>query len=224
MSTRIAIIVAGTNEPSNSNVLADTMAHAMRARGAEIEKVRLKDLRIEHFGIECYGPNCPIDDFQIVKKMVQEADGIVFASPIWNFSVPAHLINLIDRMGAFALDPSRSVGVLKGKPFFFIYTAGMPTSAWPLMRRALGHLTLALRYFGGAVLGTYFEGRCTLGRGLFGLVVDKRPESLKAIEEKGIKFLAEVSAYKRTGKLPLKHRLWLKFWQMAQAVKKKLGL
>jgi multimeric flavodoxin WrbA len=224
MSVRITIIVAGTNEPSNSNMLADTMAHAMRARGAEITKIRLKDLRIEHFGIECYGPNCPVDDFAKVEEAVKEADGIVIASPIWNFSVPAHLVNMIDRMGAFALDPSHSIGVLKGKPFFYIYTAGMPKSAWPLMKRMLRHMTIALHYFGGAVLGTHFEGGCTLGRGIFGLVVDKRPESLKKMDQEGVRFLAQVSSYKRTGMLPLKHRWSQWFWKVAQKIKKKLGL
>lgn len=205
-------------------MLADTAAAAMRARGAEISKVRLKDLRIEHFGIECYGPNCPIDDFEKVEEMVKEADAIMIASPVWNFSVPAHLINLIDRMGAFALDPSRSVGVLKGKPFYFIYTGGIPNSGWGFMKRLLRHMTTALHYFGGAVLGTHYEGRCTVGRGVFGLVVDKRPESLKKMEQEAVKFLEQVSAYKRTGKLPLKHRMNQMFWKNAQAIKKKLGL
>jgi len=205
-------------------MLADTAAAAMRARGAEIAKVRLKDLRIEHFGIECYGPNCPVDDFPKVEEMVKEADGIVIASPVWNFSVPAHLINLIDRMGAFALDPSRSIGVLKGKPFFFIYTGGIPSSGWSFMKRLLRHMTTALHYFGGAVLGTHYEGRCTVGKGVFGLVVDKRPESLKKMEQEAVTFLEQVSAYKRTGKLPLKHRLTQTFWRNAQKMKKMLGL
>lgn len=165
-----------------------------------------------------------MDDFVKVEDIVREADGIVIASPIWNFSVPAHLVNLIDRMGAFALDPSRSIGILKGKPFFFIYTGGIPKSGWPFMKRLLRHMTIALQYFGGAVLGMHYEGRCTLGRGIFGLVVDKRPESLKAIEEKGIRFLAQVSAYKRSGKLPLRHRFWLKFWSTTQNIKKRVGL
>ncbi len=225
MTIKILIIVAGTNEPSNSNVLADAMAEGIQSLGAEITKIRLKDLRLAHFGLECYGDKCPHDDLQRIQKLIEESHGVVIASPIWNFSVPAHLKNLIDRMGAFSLDEqSHSLGMLHGKPFFLLYTGGTPKSAWPLMKRTTSHMPVSIQYFGGSILGKHFEPRCTLGRGVFGLVVDKRPESLRRIGEKGERFAKIVKRYAETGKLPLKYVLMRKFVRFGQMVKKKLGL
>ncbi len=224
--THILILVAGTNEPSNSNVLADSMAEGIRSvSGVSTKKMRLKDVQISHFGLECYGSDCPVDDMEIIRMEMSKAHGVVIATPIWNFSVPAHLKNVIDRMGAFSLDEeSHSLGMLKGKPFYLLYTGGTPAAAWPLMKRTTSHLPVSLQYFGGSILGTHYEPRCTLGRGVFGLVVDKRPESLESVRIKGIAFAKALQDFQRTGLLPLKYRLIQKFVRLAQKVKKKLGL
>lgn len=226
MSAHILVLVAGTNEPSNSNVLADNMIGALRTLSdVTFTKIRLKDLQIAHFGLECYGENCPIDDLEKVKQEMMRADGVVIASPIWNFSVPAHLKNLIDRMGAFSLDErTHSLGMLQGKPFFLLYTGGTPMTAWPLMKRTTSHVPVSLQYFGASILGTHFEPRTTLGRGVFGLVVDKRPESLEAVKRKAIAFTKTVQEFQETGRLPLKYRIIQKFVRMAQKAKKWLGI
>ncbi len=226
LMSRILLLVAGTNEPSNSNVLADSLASGMRTvLGVSLAKIRLKDLQMAHFGLECYGPHCPVDDLERIKREMMQADGVVIASPIWNFSVPAHLKNLIDRMGAFGLDSdSHSLGTFQGKPFFLLFTGGTPSAAWPLMKRTTSHIPVSLQYFGASILGVHFEPRCTLGRGVFGLVVDKRPESLEAVRLKGVKFAKVVQEFQQTGKLPLKHRLIRKFVSIAQRVKKGTGI
>lgn len=226
MSTRILVLVAGTNEPSNSNVLADAMIVAMRSQpDVSVTKFRLKDLQMAHFGLECYGESCPIDDLDKVKAAMIAAHGMIIATPIWNFSVPAHLKNLIDRMGAFSLDEeSHSLGMLRGKPFYLVYTGGTPMTAWPLMRRTTSHIPVSLQYFGASILGTHFEPRATLGRGVFGLVVDKRSESLEAVKRKAIAFTKTVQEFQKTGRLPFKYRLMQNFVQMAQKVKKGMGL
>lgn len=223
---RILLVIAGTNDPSNSALLASTMCEGIRDAYPDtvLETVRLKDVDIGHFNLSCYGPSCPADGMTKVEEMMQNADGVIIASPVWNFGVPAHLKNFIDRMGSFALDTSHSIGTLHGKPFFLIYTAGAPRTAWPLFRRTLCGISTAIQYFGGSVLGTFFEGSCTLGRGVFGLVVDKRPERLQAMKEKGVEFAKHVSVFKETGILPLKYRLIKKFVRFLQLVKRKLGL
>ncbi len=225
-TTKILILVAGTNEPSNAHVLAESMAEGLcESQQVTVKLVRLRDLKMAHFGLECYGPDCPIDDLEKVRSELLSADGVVIATPIWNFSVPAHLKNLIDRMGAFSLDPdSHSLGLLQGKPFYLIYTGGTPFTAWPLMKRTTSHVSVSLQYFGASILGMHFEPRCTLGSGTFGLVVDKRPRSLAAVRRKGLAFLRSVQEFQRTGKLPLKYRLIRTFVRFAQVIKKKLGL
>ncbi len=222
----IAVIVAGTNEPSNSNTLADAMIEGMKKDhpGMIVNKVRLKDMHIDHFEIGLYSHDHPSDHMKMIKPLILEADGVVIATPMWNFSIPAHLKNLIDRMGAFALDETHTIGTLKGKPFFFIVTAGMPSVAWKFLKHAMSHVPISIQYFGGSVLGTHFEGSCTLGKGMFGLVVDTRPKSLEAVRYKGAKFAAKVERFRLTGHLPWKYILIKKFVRLSQQIKKKLGL
>ena len=230
---RILVLVAGTNDPSNSDALADAFIEGMRTQGnTEIEKIRLKDLEIAHFTLKHYDSDYPQEEvFRSLQRKIEEASGIVIATPIWNFGVPGHLKNLIDRMGAFGLDSAtRSRGMLQGKPFFLIFTGGSPKAAWTgLQRRTTSFLPTSLKYFGGSIAGTYYEPRCLprrqagmQGSGIFGLVVDKRLESLACVREEGCKFVQLVKKFKETGKLPMKQALLLRVYRLGQAIVKKL--
>lgn len=205
----ILVLVAGTNETSNSNMLADTFVEGMQQHATvTVHKRKLKDLSIDHFTVDDYDPHCnQEEDFCEIQHLMQQSSGVVIASPIWNFSVPAHLKNLIDRMGSFALDASRSKGTLKGLPFFCIFTGGAPLPAWKgMMQLTSSHIPEALKYFGASYIGHHFEGKCTQGVGTFGLVVDQRPKSLERVREKGHAFASVVEIYAKTGKAPLKNR------------------
>ncbi len=206
-SHTILVLVAGTNTPSNSDALADACIQGIhQEEGFHVEKIRLKTLQIEHFTIDVYDKSCSAqeEDFCKVQKLVEEAAGVVIATPIWNFSVPAHLKNLIDRMGSFALDETRSRGTLKGKPFSFIFTGGAPWAAWRgLMSMTTKHLPESIRYFGGTPIFTHFEPKCMKGRGTFGLVVDERPESLQAVRSLGQRFARIAKKHAETGELPM---------------------
>lgn len=160
--------------------------------------------------MERYTKSCqPNDDFCTLQEKIEQANGIVIATPIWNFSVPAHLKNVIDRIGAFALDEeTRSKGQFKGKPFFFIFTGGAPLIAWKaLMYLTTMHLSEAMKYYDGTVIGRHFEPKCMVRRGQFGLVVDRRPESLAKMRREGSRFAKIVQTYAKTGKLPLWNQL-----------------
>lgn len=222
---RILVLVAGTNEPSNSNMLSDVFIQGMQqVPGTDIDKLRLRDLTIEHFTLDFYAPQCnQEEDFCRVQKLMEQCSGFVIASPIWNFSVPAHLKNLIDRMGSFALDETRSKGTLGGKPFYIIFTGGAPMPAWAgLMQMTTSHVREAFRYFGATPVETYFEPKCTKGRGQFGLVVDERPETLSAIREKGKAFAETVKIFAETGKLPVEKKGFSLVYKLGNAVLKRL--
>lgn len=221
----IVVLVGGTNDPSNSNALADAFIQGMEQNtNAHIDKVRLKDVHIEHFTVDFYDPQChQEEDFCQLQNLIENAHGLVIATPIWNFGVPAHLKNFIDRMGSFALDASRSKGTLNGLPFYCIFTGGAPKPAWEgLMKKTTSHIAEGLKYFGGSHIGTYFEGKCTVGRGQFGLVVDERPESLAAVREKGHAFASIVQKYEQTGKPPLQNRASGAFMKWGESVLKKV--
>lgn len=218
----ITVIVAGTNEPSNADFLAERFMEGMRETGAVVSKLRLNDLHIKHFTLDRYAAHCSDkdDDFCRVEPLVSEADGVVIATPVWNFSVPAHLKNLIDRIGAFALDAEgHSRGQLKAKPFFIIYTGGAPMIAWKaLLYITTLHVTEAIKYYGGTVIGRHFEPKSVLGRGKFGLVVDKRPATIEAMKWKGKKFAEVAAHYAENGSLPLRVRLAYQFFSFLYRV------
>lgn len=218
---RILCLVAGTNDPSNSATLAAAFADGARDAGVAIETVFLRDLHIEHFTMERYHASCqPNDDFCALQEKIEQAHGIVIATPIWNFSVPAHLKNVIDRIGAFALDEeTHSKGQLKGKPFFFLFTGGAPLIAWKaLMYITTMHLSEAMKYYDGTVVGRHFEPKCMVGRGQFGLVVDRRPQSLAKMRRDGLRFAQIVKTYALTGTLPLRIQLRHRFFTWAYRI------
>lgn len=220
---KILVLVAGTNEPSNSNVLADAFIGGMKEACPEIEivKYRLKDLTIKHFTLERYVAACEQDDdFCKVQDALLESKGVVIASPIWNFSVPAHLKNVIDRIGAVALDEeTHSKGQLKAKPFYLIFTGGAPKIAWKaLLYLTTMHVSEAIKYYGGVVVGKHFEPKCMRGRGTFGVVVDQRPMTMGNARRQGERFARIAKTYAETGNLPLRIRLSYKFFSFVYRV------
>jgi multimeric flavodoxin WrbA len=221
--TNIAVIVAGTNEPSNSNLLADSFIEGIKqTANVEVKKFRLKDMHIEHFTLDRYQPHRhdPGDDFCDIEEAITEAHAVVIATPVWNFSVPAHLKNLIDRVGAFALDEAtHSKGQLKAKPFYLIFTGGAPMIAWQaLMYLTTLHVSEAIKYYGGTVIAKHFEPKSLPGRGKFGVVVDQRPNSLENMRKKGAKFGAIAMHYAENGSLPARTRLAYNFFSFLYRV------
>jgi multimeric flavodoxin WrbA len=196
----------------------------MRAHGAQVDTVHVKDLKIDHFTLDCYKSDYPHeDDFRRIQRLVEECHGIVIASPIWNFSVPAHMKNLIDRMGSFALDETRSKGTLGGKPFYLIFTGGSPMPVWTgLLQMTMSSVREALRYFGATPMGTHYEAKCMKGRGVFGIVVDQRPESIKGIREKGGWFAGVVRRYAETGELPKEKKAFAMLYKMGNFILKRM--
>ncbi len=223
---KIAIIVAGTNDPSNSNTLADAFIEGCKTvSGVSFEKIRLREMSLQHFSVDCYNGACAKEpDFLRIKSLLQDAHGIVFATPIWNFSVPAHLKNLIDRMGTFTLDTeTHSRGQFKGKPFGIIFTGGAPMIAWKaLMYLTTLHVTEAMKYYGSTIIMRHFEPKCTPGKGMFGLVVDKRSDSLKLMKKYGKQFAHCTHTYAKTGKLKTNQQLWHKWFEFLYRVGNRL--
>ena len=221
---KILAIVGGTNDPSNSEMLCDAFLEGARSGGADVEKILLRDMRIEHFAIRHYAPDVEHEeDFRRIQRAVESADGLVVASPIWNFGVPANLKNLIDRFGSFSLDAERRMrGQWKDTPFYLVFTGGSPSSAWTgLLRKTMSGIRIALQYFGGACIGTYFEPKCTPGKGRFELVVDQRPASLAAVRSKGAAFSRVVKTHAETGRLPWLVKAKRKFYKTAQKIQRK---
>lgn len=221
----IFVLVAGTNEPSNSNMLADAFIQGMQQhKEVTVHKRRLKDMKIDHFSLDFYDPQCSQEeDFCEFQTLMEECDAFVIATPIWNFGIPGHLKNLIDRMGSFALDETRRKGILNNRPFYIIYTGGAPMGAWlGMMQFTTSSVHEALEYFGATYVGRHFEERCVQGQGKFGLVVDSRPKSLEEMRKKGFEFIMDAIKVKETGKAPFRQRTKKKLMRFGEKLLAKL--
>ena len=126
-------------------------------------------------------------------------------------------------MGSFGLDESRSRGTLAGKPVQLIFTGGAPAPAWHgMMKQTTSFMQEGLRYFGMTPVGSFFEGKCTKGRGKFGLVVHERPETIERVKKMAIDFGMIVQRYKKTGQPPLSENIKGKIMKIGERILKKI--
>lgn len=221
---KITCIVGGQNDPSNSETLARAFLEGAANAGAETRIALLREKNIDAFTLRNYETAWPVEtDFREIQEAIEWCDGLVVASPIWNFGIPANLKNVIDRCGSFGLDSeTRTVGQWGGKPFYLLFTGGAPHAAWTgLFRKTTSFVPTALQYFGGVHVGTHFEPRCMTAKGVFGLTVDKRPESLAAVRHKGTEFTSVVRQHAQTGELPFKLRAKRRLYQVGQYIQRK---
>jgi multimeric flavodoxin WrbA len=108
MTKRILILKGSPREKGNSSVLADQLSAGGREAGADVESIYLHGLDIRACDAcdECQGTGvCVIkDDMQSLYPKVTGADVIVFATPVYWFTISAQLKLCIDRMYAFQFD------------------------------------------------------------------------------------------------------------------------
>lgn len=221
---KIACIVGGQSDPSNSETLARAFLEGAAKNGAETRIVLLREKNIDAFTLRNYEAGWPVEtDFREIQDAIEWCDGLLVATPVWNFGIPANLKNAIDRCGAFGLDAeTRTVGQWGGKPFYLLFTGGAPHAAWTgLFRTTTSFVPTALQYFGGVHVGSHFEPRCMTAKGVFGLVVDKRPESLETLRTKGRAFATLVRFHAETRKLPFRLRAKRRFYQIGQYIQRK---
>ncbi len=101
MSKKVFILSASFRKGGNSESLATAFAQGAREAGNEVEIVSLRDKRIG-FCRGCLAclklGNCVIDDdaVEIAEKM-KHADVLVFATPVYYYSVSGQLKTMLDR-------------------------------------------------------------------------------------------------------------------------------
>lgn len=117
---KVLILLGSPRRTGNSAVLAEHLANGAMAAGAHVETLYIHGMNINPCTgcDECQGDDargCVIDDdMQDVYVKLNEADSIVFASPIYWFSVTAQLKMVIDRIYAIG---GGSKNILTGKNF-----------------------------------------------------------------------------------------------------------
>lgn len=101
MSKKVLVISTSPRKGGNSDTLADALLEGARAAGHAVEKVTLCDKTIEF----CKGcltcvktQRCVIrDDANGIVQKMQEADVLVFATPIYYYGLCGQMKTLLDR-------------------------------------------------------------------------------------------------------------------------------
>lgn len=137
---KIVAIYGSPRRKGNTATLLREAIRGARDYGAVVEEVVLRDQKISPC-LEIYGckkdGECAIkDDFQKIRDLILDAQGLILASPIFFYSVSAHTKILMDRFQSlwvkkywienFPKDPESiqrkglfiTVGATKGKKLF----------------------------------------------------------------------------------------------------------
>ncbi len=186
---KVIVIYSSPEEQSNSATMADHFIKGIKQnKDIEVCKVYLKDTDFEMY---CHAKKVPLEcesDFLCLTEKIQKAQGLVIATPTYNFGVPAKLKNFVDRIGFIALDykqknwmgqPVPKLGYLKT---FFLVSGGTPT----IMQKLLFFLFppfwlwVVFKYYGAKQGGSVFGGNLTYQN-----PARKQPVLLQHCEKKG---------------------------------------
>jgi multimeric flavodoxin WrbA len=122
---KVLILMGSPRKAGNSAVLAEHLAKGAMDAGARVQTIHLHGMNINPCTgcDECQGEKatgCVIDDaMQDIYRKLEGADSIVFASPIYWFSVTAQLKMVIDRIYAIGgggknILAGKNLGILLG--------------------------------------------------------------------------------------------------------------
>ena len=133
MARKVLILSASPRRSGNSDLLCDQFLHGAREAGHQVEKIFLRDKKINHC-IACgacqkNGGQCSQQDDMaaILEKMIR-ADVIVMATPVYFYTMNGQMKTLIDRTYARYTE-------ISDKQLYFIMTAAVSRKA--LLERTL---------------------------------------------------------------------------------------
>lgn len=117
---KILGIMGSSRRDGNTNDLLDAALEGAVLAGASVEKLVLLDYKIHHI-YNCKDCKergyCEPDDFPVVWEKIVAADGILFATPVYWYSVSGLLKVMLDRMCCpmYLEGTDRYLELLKGK-------------------------------------------------------------------------------------------------------------
>ncbi len=108
MKKKIVLITGSPRRGGNTFAMADAFAAAAEAAGHTVERFDAAMMKLEGCRAceTCFktGKACSFDnDFNKIAPAIEEADGIVFAMPVYWYSVPAQIKCVIDKLYSFCV-------------------------------------------------------------------------------------------------------------------------
>jgi len=124
--TSILVISASPRKNANSDLLADRLIAGATAAGASVEKIRLRELSINYCRAcdacqkSAETPCVQQDDMNALLPKLRAAGVLVFASPIYFFSLSGQMKVFLDR--TYALGGGEDWSALSGKKCATLFT------------------------------------------------------------------------------------------------------
>ena len=105
MTKKVVVLMGSPRENGNTNILCDEFIKGAKTTGANVNKIIIQDQNINYcIGCSsCYKQGekyCVIfdDDMRYILDEMDKADVIVFASPLYFYTITGQMKTLIDRM------------------------------------------------------------------------------------------------------------------------------
>jgi len=190
----IICISCSPSRGRNSDSMLDAFIRGVRTvSGVRAEKLYLEDISLDTYSFENRnGPTSHERAFADLVEKLRYAQGLVLATPTYNFSVPAHLKNFIDRIRFFALDfeeknkLAQPTGKLGHLYTYFLVSGGTPLWAQKILFFAFPPFWLrgVFVYFGAQYVGARYSGD---------VETFNNTKILHACERAGIRYAKRVS-------------------------------
>lgn len=122
MSKKVLIISSSPRQGGNSDTLCDKFMEGAKSVGNEVEKISLREKKINYCtgcgfcNSNNYTACSQKDDVSEILDKIIEADVVVFATPVYFYTMCGQLKTLIDRFCA-------KYTQIENKEFYFIMTA-----------------------------------------------------------------------------------------------------
>ena len=157
MSKYVLILKGSPRENGNSNYLAEQVARGAKEAGAEVESLLLHHMDIRPCDAcdVCQETGVCIvkDDMQTIYPLLEKADAIVIASPVYWFTISAQAKLCIDRW--YALEGSQG-NTLRGKQIGIVLTYGDTDLYTSGGINAIHTYESMFRYIGADIVGMVY--------------------------------------------------------------------
>lgn len=168
IQSKIIALSCSPSRGRNSDSMLDAFIEGLQTfPQITVEKIYLEDIYIERYSFENrVGANEKEVDFKNLTESIKYAQGLIIATPTYNFSVPAHLKNFIDRLRFFALNTQdknsfgQPIGLLPYLKTYFVVSGGTPHWAQKILFFAFPPFWLraVFLYYGSVVYGAIYSG------------------------------------------------------------------